>query len=170
LTERYIPFGRLVGTHGLAGWLKLQSFDPSSGALFSAREITLTNGSDAYSYAVDRAKRHKRIFLLKLKGVDHISAAETLIGYDALVLENTLEPLGDHEYYYLDVIGFDVFDTESNHVGKVTRIWFKEGGDLYVVAGKSKEHLIPTTKEIIERVDLPNRCIIVDLPAGLLDL
>ena len=48
--------------------------------------------------------------------------------------------------------------------------WFKEGGDLYVVEGEEKEHLIPATREFIEKVDIPNQRIIVDLPVGLLAL
>jgi ribosomal 30S subunit maturation factor RimM len=41
---------------------------------------------------------------------------------------------------------------------------------LYVVAGADKEHLIPAVKEIIAEVDLSAGRVIVDLPAGLLDL
>jgi ribosomal 30S subunit maturation factor RimM len=39
-----------------------------------------------------------------------------------------------------------------------------------VVAGVDKEHLIPAVKEIIAEVDLAAGRMIVDLPAGLLDL
>ena len=55
-------------------------------------------------------------------------------------------------------------------VGILTRIWFKEGGDLYVVTGTNKEHLIPAVKEIIEKIDLPGGKIIINPPAGLLEL
>jgi len=52
----------------------------------------------------------------------------------------------------------------------VTRIWAKEGGDLYVVTGAEKEYLIPAVSEIIERVDLSRGQIIINPPAGLLEL
>lgn len=170
LTERYISVGELVGTHGLAGWLKLKSFDPNSAALLSAREIVLARGAENTSYTVEQAKRHKRLFLIKLQGVDQIAAAEELVGSEVYLPENALTPLREHEYYYRDVLGFDVFDTKSNHLGKIARIWFKAGGDLYVVAGPDKEHLIPATREMIEAVDLEQRRITVDLPDGLLEL
>jgi len=170
LSNRYIPVGKVVGTHGIAGWLKVKSFNPNSRALLSARTISLTHGTHSESYTLDQAKPHKRIVLLKLKGFDRIEVAEQLVGHECSVPEDALKPLGDDEYYCHDVIGFDVFDTKANYLGKVARIWLKEGGDLFVVGGTKKEHLIPSTKEIIEEVDLSNQRIIVDIPDGLLDL
>lgn len=170
MSNRYIPVGEIVGTHGIAGWLKVKSFNSNSTALLSIREISLTDGTHSETYTLGQAKPHKRIVLLKLKGVDRIEAAEQLVGHECSVPEDALRPLGDDEYYYHDVIGFDVFDTETNYLGKVARVWLKEGGDLYVVDGTKKEYLIPSTKEIIEEVDLSNQRIIVDLPDGLLDL
>lgn len=122
------------------------------------------------SYSLEQAKPHKRIFLLKLKGIDKIETAEQLIGHELSMPMNNLEPLSDDEYYHLDIVGFDVFDTKDNYLGKVTDVWLKEGGDLYVIEGIEKEHLVPATKEIIDEVDLPNRRMVVDLPDGLLDL
>lgn len=170
LTERTIPVGALVGTHGLAGWLRVKPFDAQSEALLSAREIFLARGSESACYTLEQAKRHKRIFLVKLHGVDEIAAAEQLVGAEVCLCENELAPLGADEYYYCDVLGFDVFDTKSKHLGKIVRIWCKEGGDLYVVAGPSKEHLIPAAREMVEAVDLEQRRMTVDLPDGLLEL
>jgi 16S rRNA processing protein RimM len=52
----------------------------------------------------------------------------------------------------------------------VTRIWSTAGGELYVVQGPEREHLIPAVKEIIERVDLEAGKMVIDAPPGLLDL
>ena len=170
LSRSYIPLGKIVGTHGIAGLLKLKSFNPKSTVLLSAQQIWLANGNSRVSYTLDQAKRHKRILLLKLKGIDKIDTAEQLVGHELSVPLDVLGVLSDGEYYYLDVVGFDVFDNRENYLGKVADVWLKEGGDLYVVKGTQKEHLIPTTREIIERVDLPNQRVIVDIPDGLLDL
>ncbi|MFQ5902266.1 MAG: ribosome maturation factor RimM, partial [Candidatus Binatia bacterium] len=81
-----------------------------------------------------------------------------------------LQPLRPGEYYYYQVIGFDVFDIQGGWVGIITGIWPKKGGDLYVVTGTSKEYLIPAVKEVIEKIDLPGGKMIINPPAGLLDL
>jgi 16S rRNA processing protein RimM len=44
------------------------------------------------------------------------------------------------------------------------------GGDILVVKEAEKEYLIPAVKEIVDKVDFDSRSVIVDPPAGLLDL
>ena len=110
------------------------------------------------------------MLLLKLKGLENIEQAEPWVGSTLSVAEDTLQPLEPGEYYHYQAVGLDVFDTEGKWIGKVTRIWSKEGGDLYVVAGASKEYLIPAVKEVIEKIDLPGGKIIINPPPGLLDL
>ena len=66
--------------------------------------------------------------------------------------------------------GFDVFDSLDRWLGKVAHIWAKAGGDLYVVRGANKEYLIPAVAEIVDKVDLIQRKIVIDPPPGLLDL
>jgi len=170
LSKRHIPLGKIVGTHGIAGWVKLKLFNPASAVLFSTQKIRLTSETHSASYTLDQAKPHKRIVLVKLAGVDNIDSAERLVGAEVAVPMAALTPLAHDEYYYVDVVGFDVFDTNENYLGKITSVLLKDGGDLYVVGSTNKEHLIPATREIIDTVDLPNQRMIVDLPDGLLDL
>jgi 16S rRNA processing protein RimM len=68
------------------------------------------------------------------------------------------------------VVGFDVLDTHGEWIGKVTRIWFKQGGDLYVVAGASREYLIPAVQEVIEKIDIRARKMTINPPEGLLEV
>lgn len=84
--------------------------------------------------------------------------------------EEALQPLNAGEYYYYQALGLEVFDLQGRRIGVITRIWPKDGGDLYVVAGLSKEHLIPAVKDVIEKVDLAGRKMIINPPPGLLDL
>ena len=52
----------------------------------------------------------------------------------------------------------------------IARTWSTPGGELYVVSGDSKEHLIPAVKEIIEKVDFVTGKMVINPPEGLLDL
>ena len=116
------------------------------------------------------SRAHKGHFLVKLRGADRIVEAKNWVGSIVSVDEEALQPLKPGEYYYYQVVGLDVFDIQGERVGIITRIWTKPGGDLYVVTGTDKEYLIPATKELIEKIDLPGGKMIINLPAGLLDL
>ncbi|HWP57298.1 MAG TPA: ribosome maturation factor RimM [Candidatus Acidoferrales bacterium] len=162
--------GELVTTHGIRGWLKLHPYNPQTESLASLKRVCLEKGGRSAEFFVEACKAFKRDFLLKLRGADTIAEAEPWVGSVVLVDESDLEPLKPGEYYYHQIIGFDVFDREGRWLGKVARIWAKGGGDLYVLEGAEKEYLIPATAEIVDKVDLAERKILVQPPPGLLDL
>ncbi len=74
------------------------------------------------------------------------------------------------EYYQYQVIGLEVFDLHGARIGVITRTWPTPGGELYVVRGEDKDHLIPAVKEIVEKVDFAAGKMIINPPDGLLDL
>jgi 16S rRNA processing protein RimM len=170
VSERVIPLGEIVTTHGLGGWLKLKPYNSQTDVPSPEREIFLEKDGIRSAHRIESSRRHKGQLLIKLLGVDLIGDAEPFIGATLGVAEATLQTLQPGEYYHYQVIGLEVFDLRGQRIGTITRTWSTPGAELYVVAGTSKEHLIPAVKEIIERVDLNAGRMIVNLPEGLLDL
>ncbi len=170
MSEGLIPLGVLVTTHGIDGWLKLQPYNPQTTTFHSTLEIFLEKGECCSRQQIENVRLYKGHLFIKLRGIDTIDQAEGWVGATLSVPETTLPPLSPGEYYYYQAIGLDVFDRQGVWIGTVTRVWSKAGGDLYVVQGAGKEYLIPTTKEVVEKVDLPGRKIIINPPEGLLDL
>ncbi len=170
MSERLVPLGEIVTTHGIEGWLRLKPYNPQTATLASNQTIFLEKGGSCSPHWLQAVKPHKRHFLLHIRGIDGINEAEQWVGSILSVAEEALQPLGPGEYYYYQMVGLDVYDTQGEWIGIITRIWSKEGGDLYVVTGAHKEYLIPAAKEIIEKVDLPGGKMIINPPTGLLDL
>jgi 16S rRNA processing protein RimM len=170
VSEQLIPLGEIVTTHGIQGWLKLKPYNPNTDILFSVREIFLERAGVRSSFLLEESRLHKSQFLLKLRGINRIAEAQNWVGTRVSVPEQTLHPLKPGEYYYYQTLGLDVLDLKGQWIGKITEIWSKEGGDLYVVRGTEKEHLIPAVKEMIEKVDFLTGKMIINPPDGLLDL
>ena len=170
MSERLVPLGEIVTTHGIDGWLKLKPFNPQTTSLFSAREVFLEKNETRSTYEIEAVRHHKGQFLVKLRNIDHIDDAEPWIGSTLCVPEQVLQPLEAGEYYHYQVVGLEVFDTKGERIGVVVQTWSTPGGEIYVVSGESKEHLIPAVKEIIEKVDLSAGKIFINPPEGLLDL
>jgi 16S rRNA processing protein RimM len=162
--------GELVTTHGLFGWLKLHPYNPQTTVFLSVRKIHLQKGSTSSDCLIEGCKGFKKGFLLKIAGMDTIDAVEPWVGSVVSVDESDLQPLEAGEYYHYQILGLEVLDHHDRCLGRVTRVWAKQGGDLYIVTGAGKEYLIPAVSEIIERVDLAQGKIIINPPAGLLDL
>ena len=170
MSERLVPLGEIVTTHGINGWLKLKPYNPRTNLLNSTLEIWLEKDEARSLHQIEASQPYKGQFLLKLSSIDQIDAAAKWVGSILYVAEQSLDSLSAGEYYHYQVIGLEVFDTEGGRIGVVARTWSTPGGEIYIVAGASKEYLIPAVKEIIEKVDLAAGKIIINPPAGLLDL
>ena len=170
MSEKLVPLGEIVATHGIAGWLKLKPYNPQSSSLSSIQEIFLEKGGVCSPHRLFGVKPHKRNLLLLLQGVETIDEAKKWIGAILCVADDQLPSLAPGEYYYYQVVGFEVFDTHGERIGTIARIWSKPGGDLYVVQGEAKEYLIPAVRGVIEKIDLAAGRMIINPPEGLLDL
>ncbi len=170
MSERLVPLGEIVTTHGINGWLKLKPYNPQTTLLNSTLEIWLEKDEARSLHQIEASQPYKGQFLVKLSSVDKIDTAVKWVGSILYVAEQSLDSLSAGEYYHYQVIGLEVFDTKGERIGVVARTWSTPGGELYVVAGASKEYLVPAVKEIIEKVDLAAGKIVINPPAGLLDL
>jgi 16S rRNA processing protein RimM len=170
VSDGLIALGELVTTHGIAGWLKLNPYNFESPLLSALNQVILVKDGTRTAVEVESARPHRRQILLKLRGIDSIESARQAVGSTLTVPEEALETPAPGQYYHYQVIGLEVFDTSGARIGTLKQIWSTPASELYVVAGLDKEHLIPAVKEIIAKVDLAAGRMIVDLPAGLLDL
>ena len=170
MSQPLIPLGEIVTTHGIAGWLKLKPYNPQSTILTPTLEVWLEKEAVRSVHRIEASRPYKGQFLVKLSGLDNLSDAEKRVGSTLRVVAQSLDPLPPGQYYHYQVIGLEVFDTEGKRIGVVARTWSTPAGELYVVDGAFKEHLIPAVKEIIERVDLAAGKLIINPPEGLLDL
>jgi len=170
VSEQLVPLGEIVTTHGLDGWLKVKLYNPQTTRLAPNVAIWLEKDGIRSAHEIEASRPHRGQFLVKIARVLGIDAAKRWVGSILYVTEQELEPLRAGEYYHYQVVGLEVFDTQGQRIGVVARTWSTPGGELYIVNGASKEHLIPATKEIIEKVDFAAGTIVINPPEGLLDL
>ena len=170
MSERLVPIGEIVTTHGLDGWLKINPFNPETTALASEQAMFLEKEGRRSVYGLESSKPFRGQFLVKLRDINTITAAEKWVGATLSIEEKALDALQPGEYYQYQAIGLEVFDLNGHSLGVITRTWSTPGGELYVVQGTTKEHLIPAVKDIVEKVDFASGKMIINPPEGLLDL
>lgn len=170
MAEPLVPLGEIVTTHGLDGWLKLKSFNRDGTSLTSGAAVILEKNGHRSVHDVEAISPHKNQFLIKFSDLNTIDEAAPFVGATLAISEAALEPLAPSQYYLYQVVGFSVFDMNGELIGRILSTMSTPGGELYVVQGANKEHLIPAVKEIIEKIDFTTRKIVINPPNGLLDL
>jgi 16S rRNA processing protein RimM len=83
---------------------------------------------------------------------------------------SALEPLGDGEFFYHQLLGMKVQTNIGTMVGEVTEVYELDPNDILCVQGHKGEIMIPFSKEIVLQVNADEKYIVIDPPDGLLDL
>ncbi len=165
---RYVLIGRITGTHGLGGVLKLRSFSESVEFFAPGRPLQASRAGGAMrAVEVDWARAQGRSILLALKGVDDRRLAEELVGWDLFVEKQALPQLEPGTYYWDELIGMEVYAAGGGRLGRLASIFRTGSNDVYVVAEDGRELLVPALRSVVTAVDLNARRIEVDLPDGL---
>lgn len=166
--ESLLCLGKVVGTHGLKGELKVLAQGDSLELLPSGAEVFLFRGNSFLKkIRIISVRPHKRVILLMFEGVELVDAAQELTGCQICVDRAALPPLENGTYYWQDVIGLDVITVEGRILGLVAGILETRSNDVYLVKNGTKELLVPAIASVIECIDLEKRIIRVNLPEGL---
>ncbi|MBW4027547.1 MAG: 16S rRNA processing protein RimM [Acidobacteria bacterium] len=146
--------------------------------LFADRKVLhlIKNGSPAREVGLDNFWLHKGRVVLKFSGVDSISDADMLRGFDVVIRPEDRAPLDEDSYYVSDLQGCQVFDLseERREIGRVTGVDSSTGAGVSLLTVRplsgGEELLIPLAKSYLHRISLEERVIEMELPAGLLQI
>ena len=113
---------------------------------------------------------HKGRVVLKFAGVDSITAAEALAGYEVQVPVEQRAPLPEGAAYVSDLVGSSLYDG-GQFVGKISDVQAGAGAaPLLVVKIGTRELLVPFVTDFVKSLDLEGKRLDMVLPAGLLEL
>lgn len=154
-----VRVGRIVGTHGLKGEVKVQILTDFVERLDVGRRLRLRGDW----ITVTGARVHKERLLLTLEGINNIDDAEEL-KWEYLEAPSDERPdLDEDEYVTADLVGLDVVTVEGETLGKVGDVLLMPAHDVLVVG----EIMIPAVKQFVKSVDLKDKKITVELIEGM---
>ena len=171
-----IEVARVLDAWGVKGWIRVQPYAKDPQALFSSRRWFLrppeTHTGRPVLEAVAPLPMLLRIVEAREHGDDVIaavrdfgdrSAAEALRGARIFVPRSSFPTAGNDEFYWVDLIGTQVFNRDGVRLGEVAGLLDNGAHSvLRVHDGEAPERLIPFVAAFIDQVDLPGRRILVD--------
>ena len=169
--DELVPIGRITGTHGIKGLLKVYSYSGNIESLQSAKTAFL-KGKDGLlrEYAVKSVSAYAGGFILGLNEFSDINQVLSMAGSELCLKRSQLPVPDEDEYYWRDLIGLTVHTDQGVELGTLVDIFETGSSDIYVVRGDSKEYLIPAIADVIAHVDITGKKMIITPLDGLLDL
>ncbi|MHA8066146.1 ribosome maturation factor RimM [Aquirufa sp. ROCK2-A2] len=168
--QEYFELGTLSKPHGIKGafHVYLDVDDPYEYEGLSSVFVQI--GNDLVPYFIVDIQVKSNLNLISLEGIDTIDAAKDLVGSKLFLPLSFLPKLKDDQYYYHEVVGYQVVDLNLGNLGIVKEIYSTGAQDVIVMTYKLKEVLIPLTDEIVPKVDKKNQIVQTNLPDGLLEV
>ena len=158
--------GRIVGSFGVAGWVKVKTFTESVEALGEYESWLVRTREGWREMELEGFDVHSKGPVAKLVGCIDRDAADALRGSDVAVTRESLGDAGEDSIYWVDLVGLDVVDQGGKSLGKVEGLF--ETGDtsvLVVRSGAARETLIPFIPNYVKSVDRDAKRITVDWKA-----
>lgn len=134
--------------------------------------LGLEGHSDPRECALEDYWLHKERVVLKFRGIESISAAETLTGMLVHIPCEARTQLEGGAAYISDLIGSTVVDVSQNRkIGTIESVQQDKGASpLLVVRTAGNEYEIPFAEEFIVRFDASQKVLEMRLPEGLLKI
>ncbi|MEN6348453.1 MAG: ribosome maturation factor RimM [Syntrophomonas sp.] len=165
-----ISIGRIAGTYGYAGFLKVVPLTDFPERFFELTTVKIQKGDQIREVVIDSVKAYKNGYLFKFQGIDSSEAGREYRNALLMIDENQLYPLPEGYYYYFQLEGMNVFDEEKGFLGKIKEVLETGANDVYVVTSeKYGEILIPALKDVIVEINVEAKEMKVKLLPGLID-
>jgi 16S rRNA processing protein RimM len=169
--DELVPVGKIIGTHGIKGLLKVYSYSGNIQSLQSAVTAFLKGKDGSLSeHVIKSVSAHAGGFILGLDDYSDINQVLFMTGSELCLKLSQLPVPDEDEYYWRDLIGLTVHTDQGVELGTLVDIFETGSSDIYVVRGSSKEYLIPAIADVIAGIDIPGGKMIITPLDGLLDL
>lgn len=168
-----VTLGRLGKTHGLKGWLRLDSFTDPALNITEYRKF-FTNRGTRQDLVMDQVQEQGSKLIAHFEGFDDPETAQQLVGAELQIPASELPDLRDNQYYWYQLIGLTVINSEGQLLGQVDRMLETGANDVLVVKATAAsiddhERLIPYLRDaVVKRINLDQGSIEVEWGADYL--
>ena len=149
--------GRVAGSYGVRGWVKVAPDDGAQAGLAAAKEWWV--GAEAHE--VSGARIHGATVIAKLAGIESREQALALKGRTVAVRREALPEPEEGKYYLADLIGLEVVNEQGAVLGRISRTYSNGAQDVIEVLG-DRTRLIPWVAAVVKEVDLPKKRVEVE--------
>lgn len=171
MTE-FLNVGKIVNTQGIKGEVRVISVTDFVEERYKkgTQLYLFQEGKEPLPLIINSYRKHKNFDVISFKDYGSINDVEKFRdGMLKIKLEDT-QPLGEHEFYYYEIIGSTVFDEHGEELGKIKEILSPGANDVWVVQRQGKKDvLLPYIESVVKKIDTENKRIDVEIPEGLID-
>ena len=160
--------GEIVKTRGLRGCLKVLCCVETNNAFTELEFVYIEISSGQKKcFVLRKIDVSGKILFVELEGIPDVESAQALVGCKVFLPKGMQEKLPEGEHYWRDIIGLDVYSEDDKYIGKIESVFPTGSNDVYVCKQAEREILLPAIADVIRKIDVNRRIMIVRLLEGL---
>ena len=169
MEDALVWVGRIVKTRGIKGEVRVSSPGGGTAAFSPGNEVCLENGQGMKkSLTVHSSRFQGKFIILSFREIKRVEEAAELVGDSVYVSKESLAALPPDEFYDYQLRGLTVKTEGGVLLGILEEIIPTGANDVFVVRKDGGEILFPATDEVVVRVDLQEKVMVVRPLEGLL--
>lgn len=154
--------GEIVGAFGVLGWVKVRSYTDPAVNILDYGPWDLNVGGLSRTVKLVEGRAQAGAVVARLEGVGDRDQALALKGSQIMVDRDRFPKPPAGSYYWADLLGLEVVNTQGVLLGSVTGLLETGANDVLEVRG-DRDRLIPFVLDrYIQDVDLDQKRILVD--------
>ena len=165
--KRYLEAGKIVGTHGVRGEVRVQPWCDTPAQFASLKVVYF---DEAGTRPVGLSSRvHGNLCLSRLEGVDTMQDAAALRD-KVLYLDRNDLALEPGRHFIQDLLGLSIVDADTGEAyGTLTEVSLTGANDVYHMRMGGREILIPAIPQVVVETDTDGGVMRIRPIKGLLD-
>lgn len=161
-TTQLVCIAAIAGAFGVRGEIKLKAFTDDPIACTSYGPLLDETGQVVLTPAKGRVQ--KNMVITRAPEVKSREQAESLKSTKLYVSRDALPVPDEDEFYYTDLIGLNVIDTDGTDQGRIKAIHdFGSGNVLEIQTPGTKNWFHPFTKEAVPHINISKRQVIIEI-------
>lgn len=166
MKKQYLEAGKIVGTHGLRGDVRVDPWCDSAEFLCGFKRFYCADGTEI---SVLSASVHKNIALLRFEGIDSIEKADLLRG-KIIYINRDDARLPKNTHFIQDILGLKAVDCDTSaEYGEVTDVFKTGANDVYQISKDGKNYLIPVIPNVVIETDVDGGILRIKPMKGIFD-
>ncbi|MDR6299432.1 ribosome maturation factor RimM [Mesonia maritima] len=163
--------GKIVSKFSFKGELliKLDTDDPEH--YLEMESVFVDYNKNLVPFFIEKSSlQRSELLRVKFEDVENEEDADDLLKCEVYLPLSELPPLGENQFYFHEIIGFEVIDLSFGKVGKITGINDSSPQALFEIEHQDKQVLIPVNDDFIDHLEKENKKIFTNVPEGLIEM
>ena len=169
-SKDYFQLGTIIRSHGIKGDLVIYLDADNPSSYKKLKSVFLKDGDELKEWKIVSGRVLGQLATFHFAGIEDRNTSDLMIKKEVFLPLKMLTPLKEKQFYFHEVIGFQITDMKAGALGEVTQVYELPQHPVLAIHYQNKEILIPAVPEFILHVDREKKIIEMDLPDGLLDI